>query len=128
MANDTKTVSSSVGSFTRKENGLIYFYKTNDLSIDKETAEHFLELFSQLDDSGQGKLIVIQGQRVEYSFDAQRTLLTNKYLSHVAYVLENSKQYVSGEVLQDMAKTFQSHIKVGLFQSVQEAEAWLLKV
>lgn len=126
MAKREQTVTSPFGHFTRRENELVYFYKTNDLTIDKQTAETFLELFSQLDDSGNGKLIVIQGLRVEYTFEAQRILLTNKFLSHVAYVVENSKQYMSAETLKDIARTFRSHIKVELFRTVEEAEAWLL--
>ncbi len=127
MEQDGKTVSSPFGDFVLGENGLIYFYKIDDLSIDKQTAEKFVEIISQLDSGGAPKIIVIQGRRVEYSFEAQRILLTSGIFSKIAYVIETSTQYVMAELLRDIAKTFRSITEVRIFSHIEEAEAWLLE-
>lgn len=126
MEPDKQTISSPFGNFMRGENGLVYFHKTNDLSIDKQTAEKLLEIISKLDDSGAAKVVVIQGRRVEYSFEAQRLLLTSSSLARIAYVIETASQYLTAELLQNISKTFRSHIRVEVFQQVKDAEDWLL--
>jgi ERCC4-type nuclease len=127
MEQDIKTISSPFGKFTRGENGLIYFYKIDDLSIDKQTAEKFVEIINQLDIAVAPKVIVIQGQRVEYSFEAQRILLASGIFAKVAYVIETSSQQITAELLQDIAKTFRSSTQVRTFSQIEEAEAWLLE-
>ena len=127
MENDIGTVLSPFGPMSRKGNGLIYYYKADNISIDKQIAEKLLAIVSRLDNSGAAKIIVIQGHHVEYSFEAQRILLTSKVLAKIAYVIQTETQYVTAELLKDIAKTFKSHIEVGVFPLVEEAEAWLLE-
>lgn len=127
MEQDIKTISSPFGNFIRGENGLIYFYKIDDLSIDKQTAVKFVEIINELDSAGAPKVIVIQGQRVDYSFEAQQILLASGVFAKVAYLIETSAQYVTAEVLQDIAKTFHSSTEVRIFSHIEEAEAWLLE-
>lgn len=127
MEQDIRTISSPFGKFTRGENGLIYFYKIDDLYIDKQTAEKFVEIINQLDRARTPKVIVIQGRRVEYSFEAQRILLASGIFAKIAYVIETSAQYLTAEVLQDIAKTFRSSTEVRIFSHIEEAEAWGLE-
>lgn len=128
LMNDDKstTIAGSFGRFTLKENGIVYFYKEDDIAIDEATAIEFLEIIRQLDDSGSALILVVQGHRVEYTFDAQRTLLTSDLISKLAYVIQTTTQRLTAELLRDMAKTLRSHYKVGIFQHVEKAEAWLL--
>lgn len=127
--NDDKstTITGSFGRFTLKENGIVYFYKEDDIAIDKSTAVEFLEIIRQLDDSGSARVLVVQGHRVEYTFDAQRTLLTSDLIDKLVYVIQTTTQQLTAELLQDMAKTLRSNYKVGIFQHVGEAEDWLLQ-
>jgi hypothetical protein len=126
MRDKSTTISGTFGRFTRKENGLIYFYKVDDIAIDKVTAMKFLEAVRELDDSGSAKILVIQGHRVEYTFDAQRVLLTTDLIGKLAYVIQSTTQQLTAELLQDMAKTLKSNYKIGIFRRVEEAEGWLL--
>ena len=129
MNDDNSTiVTGPFGRFTRKENGIIYFYKVDDIAIDKAMAAQFLEIIRELNDSGFAPILVIQGHRVEYSFDAQRLLLTSDLIGKLAYVIQTTTQLLTAELLQDMAKTLRSNYKVGIFQHVKEAEDWLLGV
>lgn len=127
MVNTLKTIDSPYGQVLYKDNGLVYYYKTDDLSMDQQAAKELLKTLRTIDDSGAIKIIVVQGQRVEYSFEAQRILLTSKLLAKIAYVIQTSTQYMTAELLQDIARTFRSHIEIELFQRVEEAEAWLLE-
>ena len=122
-----QTITGPFGRFTRQANGLIYFYKQNELAIDTSTAVKFLEIVRALDTSGAARIIVVQGHGVEYSFDAQRLLLKNDVIGRIAYVIETSAQYLTVELLQDVAKSFRSSIKVEIFQEIEKAEAWLLE-
>lgn len=122
-----QTITGPFGRFTRQANGLIYFYKQNELAIDTSTAVKFLEIVRALDNSGAARIIVVQGHGVEYSFDAQRLLLKNDVIGRIAYVIETSAQYLTVELLQDVAKSFRSPIKVKIFQDIEKAEAWLLE-
>ena len=126
MQNKTQSIVGSFGRFTRDENGLIYFFKADDIAIDKSTAEKFLEIVAALDGSGTAQIIVIQGHRVEYSFDAQRLLLTSDLLANIAYVTQTTTQHLTAELLQDLAKTLRSHVEIQIFNHVEEAETWLL--
>ena len=126
MSDKSTTITGPFGRFTRKENGIVYFYKVDDIAIDQATAKEFLEIIRQLDDSGSAPILVVQGHRVEYTFDAQRTLLTSDLIGKLAYVIQTTTQQLTAELLQDMAKTLRSHYKVGVFQLVEKAEAWLL--
>lgn len=128
MNNDkSTTIIGPFGRFTRKENGLIYFYKEDDIAIDKSTAIEFLEIIRQLDDTGFARILVIQGHGVEYSFEAQQQLLTSNLIGKLAYVIQTSTQLLTAELLQEMAKTLRSHYQVRVFQYRPEAEVWLLE-
>lgn len=126
MDETSETISGPFGRFTRQANGLIYFYKQDDLAINTTTAQDFLEIIQSLDDSGRARILVVQGHGVEYSFDAQRILLANDVIGMIAYVIETSAQYITAELLQDVGKSFKSQIKVAIFQGIEDAEAWLL--
>lgn len=126
MDSKPKTITGPFGRFTRQENGLIYFYKVDGISIDKPTAIRFLEIVRTLDDSGCAKIIVIQGNQVDYTFDAQQLLLTNHILGGIAYVTHTRAQLLSAEVLQNLSKTLRSSFQVSVFHQIEEAEDWLL--
>lgn len=124
--NKPTTIAGPFGRFTREKNDIIYFYKVDDIAIDQATAIEFLKIIRELDDSGSARLLVIQSHRVEYTFNAQRVLLTSDLIGKLAYVTQTTTQMLTAELLQDMAKTLRSKYQVRVFRHVQEAEAWLL--
>ncbi|MBK8903093.1 MAG: hypothetical protein IPM53_18025 [Anaerolineaceae bacterium] len=126
MDDKPQTITGPFGRLIRQENGLIYFYKADGITIDKPMAIKFIEIVSELDDSGSARVLVIQGDRVEYTFDAQQILLTNKVLGRIAYVATTTVQQLTTELLQDLAKTFKARFPVGIFGHIEEAEEWLL--
>lgn len=128
MSNDkTRTITGPFGRFTRKKNGLIYFYKEDDISMDEFTVANILEVIHELDDIAPTRLLVIQGHRVEYTFDAQRLLFTSDRIGKLAYVIETTTQQLTAELLQDMAKTLRAPFPVGIFEHIERAEMWLLE-
>lgn len=126
MTGMSQTLEGPHGRFTRQENGLIYFYKLDDLTIDKAAALEYLTIIRALDDSGTARLIVIQGHQVEYTFDAQYTLLTNTLLGGLAFVVETDRQHLTAELLKELARIFKARYPVAIFDRIQEAEVWLL--
>lgn len=128
MDNQSQTITGPHGRFTRKANGLIYFYKTDGVTIDESAALEYLESIRALDDSGTARVLVIQGKKVEYTFDAQYTLLTTTLQSGLAFVTENHTQRLTTSLLGDLARAFKAKFPVGIFESVEEAEAWLLNL
>ncbi|MAT99654.1 MAG: hypothetical protein CL608_21135 [Anaerolineaceae bacterium] len=126
MGSQPQTIIGPHGRFTRQENGLIHFYKTDGVTIDEATALQYLESVRALDDSGTARVLVIQGKKVEYTFEAQHTLLTNKLLSGLAFVTQDNMQRLTTGLLRDLARAFRAKFPVGIFESVEEAEAWLL--
>lgn len=127
MRDKSTTISGTFGRFTCKENGIIYFYKVDDIAIDQATAKKFLEIIRELDNSGAARILVVQGHRVEYTFNAQRLLLTSELIGKLAYIIQTTTQLLTAELLQDMAKTLKSNYKIGIFRRVEEAEGWLLE-
>ena len=126
MNDSARTIQGPHGPFARQENGLIYFYKNDGVTIDKATALEYLKSVRALDDSGKARLIVIQGHHVEYTFDAQHVLLTNALISGLAFVIQTNTQLLTAGLLKDMAKTFQAKYPVAIFNHIEEAEEWLL--
>ena len=126
MESKPQLIVGEFGRFIRRANGFIYFYKANGVSVDKPTAIDFLEIIQRLDDSGCAKMIVIQGSNTEYTFDAQRLLLTNNILGGIAYVVETGPQLMGAEVMQSLAKSLHSHYQVEIFPRVEDAEDWYL--
>jgi hypothetical protein len=126
MTGMLQTIEGPHGRFTRQENGLIYFYKSDNVTIDKAAALEYLTSIRALDDSGTARLIVVQGHQVEYTFDAQYTLLTNTLLSGLAFVTKTNPQFLTAELLKELARAFKARYPVSIFESIEEAEAWLL--
>lgn len=60
------------GRVFRHENGLIFIYLKDDTSINLQQAQKLVEDVRTLDDSGQARLLVVQGNNNDLSFEAQR--------------------------------------------------------
>ena len=115
------------GRFIRKENGLIYYYKPHGITMDKSMVVTCLDKIRELDDSGNARLIVIQGFSVEYTFDAQYTILTTDLLAGLAYVTQNNAQYLIANLIQDIGKTLKAKFPIGIFANIRDAETLLLQ-
>jgi hypothetical protein len=103
-----KTIDGACGRFILQENGIIYFYKKDNIVIDETTAQACIESIQALDNSGRAKLMVIQGNCVEYTFNGKQTVLTTPIYEKVALVTRTKAQHLVGEILQDMTKAFKS--------------------
>lgn len=126
MNEDSLTITGPFGRLVRKENGVIYYYKQDDLVTDSATAVLILAAISQLDNSGQARIIVIQGLPTSYTYDAQEILSATTCLHKAALVAQNSTQFSTGSVLKSVAKAHRAAFEVEVFNSVAEAEAWIM--
>ena len=95
---------------------------------DKAAALEYLESIRVLDDSGMARVIVVQGHHLEYTFDAQHTLMTNTLLGGLAFVTKTKSQLLTAELLRDLARTFKAKFPVAIFERIEEAEEWLLSL
>ncbi len=126
MNEDPLTITGPFGRLVRRENGVIYYYKRDDLVTDYATAVLVLEAIAQLDDSGQACVIVIQGLPTSYTYDAQQILSKATCMRKAALVARNSTQFSTGTVLKSVAKAHKAVFEVEVFNSVAEAEAWIM--
>ena len=55
------TDETSYGRIYRPENGIIYLYLKDDVSFDIEDAKQLVRDVQSLDDSGQARLLLVQG-------------------------------------------------------------------
>lgn len=125
MNDDPQTIIGPFGRMVQKANGIIYYYKKDDLVTNLATAVLVLEAISQLDDSGQARVIAIQGLPTSYTFDAQQILSKATCISKAALVAQNSTQFSTGIVLKSVAKAHKAAFVIEVFNSVEEAEAWI---
>lgn len=125
MNTQPASISASYGRLTRHENGIIYYYKIDDLITDETVAQAVLDGIEQLDDSGSARVIVIQGQPTSYTYEAQALLFAAKSFIKAALVCGNPIQLTVGQLLQSLAKAHKSAFEVGVFITVEEAEVWI---
>ncbi|MAU01591.1 MAG: hypothetical protein CL608_31010 [Anaerolineaceae bacterium] len=126
MNKNVRTIVDTCGRFTLRENGIIYFHRADNVVMDAPTALKCLEHFRELDNSGNARLIIIQGHGVEYTFDAKMTLLNSKLFKAVALVANSDTQYLVGTLFQDLAKAFRAKHQLRVFHHMEDAEKWLL--
>lgn len=123
-----KIIKSKYGRIVQHGNGLIYFFIQDDLSIDSDSAKEMVEIVTGLDNSGQVRLVIVQGVNVELTFGAQRYFGSTKGFSHLALVIESRLQAEVGQFLITMMRALHSPYEIKLFHDLEQAEAWLLQI
>ena len=73
-----ETIEAGYGRMTRRENGIIYFYMKDDLSVDLPVAQQAVADVCTLDDSGQARLLIVLSHNNDIQFEAQRFLVRLK--------------------------------------------------
>ena len=124
MNDINQMITCCAGDFVRRENGLIYYNKKDDLITDERTALEFIDAIQQLDNSGSARVIVIQGQLASYTFEAQKLYFATAGVKKAALVCKNKTQEEVALLLKGMTKAFKSPTEVGVFRLVEDAEAW----
>ena len=124
----TNTRVTDYGRIWRHENGLVYFYFHDDVSVCFEDAREIVELVRSLDDSGQIRLLIVQGDSNDLTFEAQRYLGTIHGVTHLALVTRGRLQAEVAQFFMGLLRVLRSPYEMQTFFQVQEAENWLLSV
>lgn len=114
------------GRVFRHDNGIVYIYLIDDISIDLQKAQALVAEVRALDSSGQARLLVRQGNNNDLSFEAQRFLGTVKGLTHLALVVHSRLQADVAQIFVNLLNLLNSSYRMQVFHSVTAAEAWLL--
>lgn len=113
------------GRVFRHENGLIFIYLKDDTSINLQQAQKLVEDVRTLDDSGQARLLVVQGNNNDLSFEAQRFLGTVKGLTHLALVVHSRFQADVAKIFVSLLNLLNSSYEMKVFHLEADAEVWL---
>lgn len=115
------------GRFMLHENGIIYFYIHDNLSIDEFIAQQMVQDARAIDLSGQIRLIIINGSNNDISFAAQRVFASATGFKRIVFMTRNRLQAEVGQFLVTMMRALKSDYEFKLFHDIGQAEAWLLR-
>lgn len=113
--------------FILHENGILYLYIHDDLSIDGSEAQQMVHDALSIEHSGQTRLLISIGANDELSFAAQRVFASAKGFTRVAFMTRNRLQAEVGQFLVTMMRALKSSYEFKLFYGMSDAEAWLLR-
>ncbi len=121
------TVETANSRFVFHENGILYLYVHDNLSIDASTAQEMVQNAQQIDPSGTIRLLIVCGMNNDISFGAQRVFASAAGFSRVVFMTRNRLQAEVGQFLVTMMRTLKSNYEFKLFYEIEQAEAWLLR-
>lgn len=124
--NEPQTIVKSFGRFVRRENGLIYFYKADGITLNGHTAIQLLKTVRELDNTGQARIIIIMGSCAGCSSEAQNLFLANRVLGGLAYVTQATDWSPLSEHSLQLTHSLVFKHPMGAFNHVRDAEAWFL--
>ena len=124
IANHTETV---YGRIFLHENGVVYIYFRDCTPIDLKVAQTLVDDVRALDDSGQTRLLVVQGKNNDMSFEAQHFLGTVHGVSHLALVVHNRLQAEVAKFFVSFLVFLRSSYEMRVFSQLKPAETWLLR-
>lgn len=113
--------------FILHENGILYIYIHDNLSIDDSEARQMVRDALVIDPSGQIRLLISIGENNDLSFAAQRTFASAAGFTRIAFITRNRLQAEVGQFLVTMMRTLKSNYEFKLFYDLSKAEAWLLR-
>jgi len=120
-----KEIETEYGRFLRRENGILYLYLNDDLTIDITVAQQMVSAARSLDDSGQIRLLIVYGTNSDLTFAAQRYFATVTGFTHLAFVTHSRLQVEVGQFLTTLLRVLKSSYEFRVFYDVAAAEAWL---
>ena len=123
---ETETINASYGRLFQHENGIIYLYIKDDLSIDMDIAQQMVVDIRSLDNSGDAHLIIVQGHNNDASFEAQRFFSVTKGVTKLAMVSQSRIQAEVVKFFTPMLRLFRAPYELKAFYSLEQAERWLL--
>jgi hypothetical protein len=121
------TVETANSRFVFHENGILYLYVRDDLSIDVPVAQEMVQNAQKIDPSGHTRLLIVCGLNNDISFGAQRIFASATGFSRVVFMTRNRLQTEVGQFLVTMMRTLKSNYEFKLFYEIKQAETWLLR-
>ncbi|MCC6602387.1 MAG: hypothetical protein IT327_04210 [Anaerolineae bacterium] len=121
------TVETANSRFVFHENGILYLYVRDDLSIDVPVAQEMVQNAQEIGPSGHTRLLIVCGLNNDISFGAQRTFASATGFSRVVFMTRNRLQAEVGQFLVTMMRTLKSNYEFNLFYEIKQAETWLLR-
>jgi len=121
----TTTISAYFGILTRRENGILYFYKQDDLAINENVAIDILTAIYELNGTTPVRIIVFQSSPTSYTFEGIEILLGAENFPKSAIVCSTTIQRSVGHLIQNLARAQKTEFDIGVFAFVEEAEAWI---
>ncbi len=122
----THIVPTGYGRIFRHPNNLIYIYMADDVSLTIEAARQLVLDVRRLDNSGQARLLIIEGVRNDLNFEAQRYLATVRGVTHLGLVVRSRLQADVAQFFIALLRVFRSPYEMRVFHLLHQAEAWLL--
>ena len=122
----TETIYASYGRLFQHENGIIYLYIKDDLSIDMDIARQMVVDIRSLDNSGDAHMIIVQGRNNDANFEAQRFFSVTRGVTKLAMVSQSRVQTEVVKFFMSMLKLFRAPYELKPFSSLEQAERWLL--
>ncbi|MCA9943691.1 MAG: STAS/SEC14 domain-containing protein [Ardenticatenaceae bacterium] len=119
-------IETKYGRIFQGENGLVYFYMRDNMSVSGADAKQMVRDVCSLDESGKVRLVIVPGANKDLSFEAQRYFSIAPGFSRMALVIENRVQAEIGQFLVAMMRLLHSPYELKLFHELHKAEAWLL--
>lgn len=114
------------GRIFRHPNNIIYIYMADDISLSIEDARQLVLDARKLDNSGQARLLIVEGARDDLNFEAQRYLATVRSVTFLALVVGSKVQADVAQFFLSMLRVFRSPYEMRVFHLLHQAEAWLL--
>lgn len=120
-------VETQTSRFIWHENGILYLYIHDNLSIDELVAQQMVQGALAIDASGQIRLLIVNGSNNDISFDAQRIFASATGFKRIVFMTRNRLQAEVGQFLVTMMRALKSDYEFKLFHDIAQAEAWLLR-
>lgn len=123
-----EVIHAGYGRIFRHPNGIIYIYLADDVSLNIDDARQLVTDVRKLDNSGQARLLIIQGIRNDLNFEAQYYLGKVHGATHLALVVRSKLQAEVAQFFISMLQLFHSPYEMRAFHLLQQAEEWLISV
>ena len=121
-------INAAYGRMFRHENGIIYLYVDNELSIDIPEAQQLVQDVQSLDNSGKARFLIVQGSNNDMTFSAQKYLGTVEGVTHLALVVQSRLQAEVARFFMSMMSLLHSPYELRVFHQLEQAENWLLSI
>lgn len=120
-----QAINAIYGRLSLQENGIIYWYLPDGVSVDISEAQQLVQDVRTLDNSGSARLLIVQGTNNDFSFSAQKYLGTVDGVSHLALVVNNRFQAKIAQLFMSMMRWLRSPYEMRFFYQLSNAETWL---